>query len=425
MSESGRLTSFPKSDIILNHKVFGEKFIPPKILFRDPYISQINLYLNTFIGTRESKPVIIWGMPGSGKTLIARALTQDIPEASNGILRAIYISVHSRRPTGIAEDIYEALTGEKKRTRSVTDLILELAKREVVKDPTVIFIDDFMSLDPFEREDVKRKRIKLLLSNYLDIIRAIADQLNIFPIFISNYRYLIDWIEKQRPDVARRVFILTIPTYSPKEMEAILRQRATLGLKPGSWDDYILQYIARTPQIGPGGDASQAIRLLYLAAMQASFDGAEKIEERHVDRARSQLAEMRLNVAFSSLGPKYLFLVWAIVRLYERNIPEDMTHSKDSRSLDYAPTLSEIREEYYNIMKVLPLQLRHQYAIRGKGIYLALDVLQERGITIRSGTVNPRVWLQDHYAIVKRTLMDHMAKHFGDNFFHGLEAYLI
>ena len=80
---------------------------------------------------------------------------------------------------------------------------------------------------------------------------------------------------------------LRIPAYNREELTAIAEQRATLALRPGSWQDTHIALIAEAA--AANGDARAAIELLDTAVRNAEADGRRELRADDIQRAATEL----------------------------------------------------------------------------------------------------------------------------------------
>ena len=318
--------------IVVRPEVFDENYKPPVLRVRG---DMARLLLNMYIRRIEHRPsttdiVFIYsplGRVGVGKTLLARW----VGEAAEQVLsrrglnfRFVYINVYER-PTihEVVNKIADRL-GLKiaKRGPSLYEKVKAIADRLYMENMRILVALDEVQV--LLQRDEDAAKLYSIVRLYEEVPERVAPGVGADFLFIAQSETALSQLKERLPQVHSMIsFKLALQPYKTGELYEILRQRAELGLRPGSWSDEVLYTIAEFYGIDslaagdPSGSARSAIKTLYSAALAAEAEGAPAVFERHVRFALSS-GEARAVVdrtALRGLSKHKKLLLLAIAQL--------------------------------------------------------------------------------------------------------------
>jgi orc1/cdc6 family replication initiation protein len=259
--------------MIADARVLQPEFVPNDVIHRDAEINHLSSALRPLTDGDPAETAFLSGPPGTGKTCIAQFTLEKLRESVLN-LNTQYVNCwedYSRFKT-----LYRVLEGIEKtidihRQSTPTD---ELYERLKAYDgpPYVVILDE---ADQLEDKDV-----------LYDLYRAPS----LTMVLIANhetefFRQLKHRLVSRLQTSARIQF----DQYHTDELVAILEDRVRFGLDPGVVSEAQLETIGLTA----GGDARVALGILRNAAMTASQEGLDTIQDETIEEAVTE-AELEI-----------------------------------------------------------------------------------------------------------------------------------
>lgn len=275
--------------IFKNKSVFSKDYVPKSILHRDEQITQIADGLRYILQGQRPTDQMIHGKRGTGKTLVARHVADELVKATSEV-KIFYVSLkHARTEFMALGMIIDKIIGKGIRGKSLTkgnsfhdgstllfDYISELNEKYII-----LILDE---INKIENPDML---LHTLLRPHEVYYRDLKGK-EISYIFISNDpkwpRELSEGTKSSYTGVTKRVF----PIYDADALRGILGERVQEGLMPGVCDDGIIAVCAAYGA-QEDGDARETIQLLGKAAEIAVENKAGVISNEHVKLAREQV----------------------------------------------------------------------------------------------------------------------------------------
>lgn len=299
--------------IIKDKRVLRDSYIPDTLPGREEQIFQFSRMLSDLLMDQPPNDMAFVGKPGTGKTAVVKHVINKYREEYPN-LRARFAYINCSQATTAYRVLYQL-------NRSLGVLVPPSGYPfDVLWDK---FIDIYTAshsrlivvldeVDLLIKRDGGRLLYSLTRLNY-----DLPEDLSINLVVISN---TMDFLERLDPR-ERSSFEpnrLQFPPYNQPQLYQILRQRADLGLKVGTWDDEALQYIAsRVAQ--ESGDARRAIDILRMAAELAENERAEKLTKEHAMKAVDNANEEEVSITVRTLPLHHRLILASIADVLERS----------------------------------------------------------------------------------------------------------
>lgn len=297
-----------------NRQALQEDFVPHKLLHRDDQIlALVNVLGPAYEGNLPSH-ILIYGRTGTGKTAVATQVLKDIKRKATaaGVGPVEFLVVNCKNaPTSYAllrELVNSIKTADQKRLgekmgvgAAMTHLKAALTARGGL---TLLCLDEVDHL-------VKKEGDEALYS--LTNLNSELKGAHVGVIGISNdlqFTENLDARVKSRLNEQTVVF----PPYDAKQLQDILRERSKMALAPTALEDGVIEHIAQEAA-QKHGDARQAIALLRLAVQLAEKQGAKKVTDRHVGRAKQEVDLSAVDEGIRKLPPHQKIYLWSLLAL--------------------------------------------------------------------------------------------------------------
>jgi len=301
-----------KQNIFRNKDALGESYKPETIEERDEEIAEYMDALQPVIDGWEPNNIFLYGNTGVGKTAVTYylldQLQDDVAEYDDVDLSILSLNcktlnssyqvavelVNELRPSGgeISSTGYPQQTVFKKLYREL----------EAIGGTVLIVLDEIDSIG--ERDELLYELPRARANENLE-------QTKVGVIGISNDFKFRDQLDPRVQDtLCERE--LQFPPYDAPELKNILQSRAKVAIREDSVDQGVLQLCAALAA-RDSGSARQALDLLRLAGEIAENQEDEVINEDHVDDARSQLEQERVEEGMRELTTHGRFALLAVI----------------------------------------------------------------------------------------------------------------
>jgi len=285
-------------------------YVPEELPHRDDQIVTLaKILAPALTGSRPSN-IFIYGLTGTGKTAVTKYVLRKIKEKAQNKVDFVYINCRQNNTS------YRVLA-ELAKHLGVKVPFTGLALGEVMKRLVqglerrrgiyVVVLDEVDNLVKRNGDDVLYflTRINEELVNSKVSVIGITNDLKFTEFLDARVKSSLGEEE------------LVFPPYNAVQLEDILRRRAREALKDGVVDDEILKKVAAIAA-RQNGDCRLALDILLKAADIAEREGADKITEVHVDKARNEI-EKNLAVDIIKTMPLHVKLVLAAIYLLSRD----------------------------------------------------------------------------------------------------------
>jgi Cdc6-like AAA superfamily ATPase len=257
--------------MITDAAVFRDEYVPQRILHRDAEQELLAHALQPALVGDRAQDVLIHGPQGTGKSLLARHILQDLAERGD-IPYGIVGCMGHLSTASIVRATLEALGTDPAANTPREDLCLALHER--VDQPTVVVLD--------EADDVPETDA---LARLWD-----CELLSVVAIVHDETRWL-DRLDRERARQWHDGVTLQLDRYAPSELADILGPRARKGLATNVVERPQLEEIADRA----AGSARRAIQGLHATADVASECDRDAIADADIadglDRARRWIRE--------------------------------------------------------------------------------------------------------------------------------------
>lgn len=272
--------------LVVNESVFAPDYVPPRLPHREEQLELLELHLGEWIrrpGDYYPRLTLV-GRPGSGKTATIRHFWKRYQQQSS--IKYIYINGFMYRQfVAIINEITRIMGIPFPRRGLSRDEFLSLFVEQLVGRNIyfLLVLDDAFNIQPdilsiFIRlgQEVERlgvHRMALLLVGHSDSL-------------LNNLDHSTRGIMGKS--------LVRFPPYTKDQIFDILLDRAQAGLRPGSYDEELLEMIAditgaHSQHDVSRGDARLAIDILYRAAHMAEQRGRQRIEPDDVRRSSKEV----------------------------------------------------------------------------------------------------------------------------------------
>ena len=299
---------FPREgpEILANPEVLEEHYLPTEMPYREKEIDLLQSSLMPALKGRRPLHVWIYGYSGSGKTALVKYVLNKKEEEFK--LRSCFIDCvnYSTQYAVLSRLIQELAILGNNQERS-TALKIEIIRKGLGERPCIVVLDNMGKLRPKEREK---------------ILWTLCSFEKVGLVCISSSLQVVYSLEERLLDRLCPV-VIELPSYPERAICSILKRRAELSLREGSWGRQVINKVTRLS----GPNARLAIHTLRRAAELAEAESSQKITLDHIARAFTQIRSVRSNTILQRLSRHHRF-IYAIVRghpclLYTSPSPRD------------------------------------------------------------------------------------------------------
>lgn len=281
-----------KESLFKNKKVLQASYIPGEIRHRDKQITQIANILSPALRMEKPSNIFIYGKTGTGKTLSARYLAEQMLIMADNKkipLKIIYINCKLKKVADTEYRLIAQLTREFGKeippTGLPTDEVYNIFFKTIDEEKGIILfiLDEIDQLVKKAGDELiyNLTRINSELKNSQITIVGISNDL----IFSNN----LDPRVKSSLSEEEVIF----PPYNAVQLQDILKERAGEAFKEKILGEGVIQkcaaYAAREH-----GDARRALELLRVAGELAERKGSDNITMKNIDDAEDTIERDRI-----------------------------------------------------------------------------------------------------------------------------------
>ena len=316
--------------LIKNRTILHHTFIPNNIPHRDLEQEKVTQSLLPILKQSRPSNILIYGKPGTGKTLVVRRVLSKIQERvekTNFPIRLVY--GNSKEETtlyGLLVDFGRQLGLSEKELPTTGLSISEVFKRllRIINKNslnTVFIIDEIDFLAHLVSKSKNDILYQLTRSN--DRIKNGSLSL----IGISNDLTFKDRLDPRViSSLGEEEIVFT--NYSVNQIHKILEDRIQLAFVEGAVEEPALNLCAAMAG-REHGDARRAIDLLRVAGEIAEREQEEKVSEEHIRRASQKMEEDKETAALQSYPLHEKLIILAVMRAGGSSTGEIFTAYKE------------------------------------------------------------------------------------------------
>ncbi len=332
------------SRIFSDRKALDPSFIPSRLPHREAEIERLVLDLSPAARGERPTNVLIYGKTGTGKTAVAKFVGRALNEESGGRARYVHVNCEvSYTPFLVLARVLSELRGG--QPEAYTGFSQDYVYNKLLSTVSATGTSLVVALDEMDRLMARGGEALLYL---LMEANERLDGGSIGVIGIANDIGITGGLDPRvRSRLSEDKIVFT--PYTTTQLMDILRERASVALRPGAWDEGVLELIALTAA-AEHGDARRAIELLRLAGDIADARDSDRIREEDVLEARRRAEEDYLRRLVETLPLHQKALLMAITELLLKGAP--------------MVTMSVLYGAYSNIASYLGLQPLSQRRIR-------------------------------------------------------------
>ncbi len=258
-------------DFIRNELVFSNDYFPLELVHREREISEIAHTMKLLAGKKGGENIFITGPPGTGKSTSVRGVIAQLENSSTIILPVHVNCCLCRTNSAILKALADKMEVPVIRNLCIGEMLKALVLRiKVMGKQPLIVLDD---VDLVEDRDIIHEFLRC--HEQYGVRVALVS--------IANNKYFPYGLEHRMQSMFAQKTVVYEP-YNTPQLKDILRERAKVGLFPGSYDEDVLGLCAAIA--GKRGDARLAISLLHRSAAIAEQEGAACITVAQVRKAQ-------------------------------------------------------------------------------------------------------------------------------------------
>jgi cell division control protein 6 len=304
-----------KAPIFKNRDALTSHFTPDNIPHRNEQVNTLAQILAPSLKGARPSNVFVYGMTGTGKTLVSRYVANELEKMSkqgSAPVRVIYINCKMKKVADTEYRLIAELSRSLGQEVPVTGLPTQQIYRIFFttldsKNQTVIIILD-------EVDTLVQKMGDEFLYNFTRINQELK-KAKVSVIGITNDLQFMDALDPRVKSSLGEEEIL-FPPYNALELQDILKQRVDLGFPPSILSEEVIPKCAALAA-QEHGDARRALDLLRVAGEIAERQNETKITEKNVDSALEKIDYDRIVESVKSLPKQSKAVLWAIINLEE------------------------------------------------------------------------------------------------------------
>lgn len=327
---------------IITSKIFKSReklrpdYVPEELPHREGEILKLGSILAPVLRGERPSNVLIFGLPGTGKTAVTRyVLSKLVERAQNINLPFSYTYINCRKtdtPYQVLSEVAKAVGVKVPFTGLSTAEVYRRLFRglEAKTNNLLIVLDEMDNLISRHGDDVLYKLLRIneeTVKGKISII-GIANDLRL--------------TEKLDPRVKSSLGEeeIVFPPYDAIQLRDILKNRAKEAFNDGVIEDGVIELCAAFAA-KEHGDARRALDLLRVSGEIAEREGSSKVTENHVRIARAEIEKNRVIEVLKTM-PLHVKLVFTSIYIAEK--------------LRKIVTTGEVYRVYENLCKVVGVE---------------------------------------------------------------------
>ncbi|ESQ26759.1 MAG: orc1/cdc6 family replication initiation protein [uncultured Acidilobus sp. JCHS] len=272
-----------RARLLRNREVLLPDYVPLELPHRSEEIRRLAEVVAPALRGERPNNVFIYGLTGTGKTAVTKYVLrrlQELASQKGAMVQSIYVNVRQREtPYKVLADVAEQLGLRVPFTGlSIGELFSRIVKRLSRLEGVYIVVLDEIDFLVRRGDDVLYDLTRV--NEHLQRARASV-------IGITNSVRLVDSLDPRvRSSLGEQTLVFS--PYNAEQLKDILSQRAAMAFNEGALEEGVIPLCAALAA-REHGDARRALDLLRVAAEIAEREGAPRVTEEHVMRARAEI----------------------------------------------------------------------------------------------------------------------------------------
>jgi len=295
-----------RARLLRNREVLLPDYVPLELPHRSEEIRRLAEVVAPALRGERPNNVFIYGLTGTGKTAVTKYVLrrlQELASQKGAMVQSIYVNVRQREtPYKVLADVAEQLGLRVPFTGlSIGELFSRIVKRLSRLEGVYIVVLDEIDFLVRRGDDVLYDLTRV--NEHLQRARVSV-------IGITNSVRLVDSLDPRvRSSLGEQTLVFS--PYNAEQLKDILSQRAAMAFNDGALEEGVIPLCAALAA-REHGDARRALDLLRVAAEIAEREGAPRVTEEHVMRARAEIERDKVSDVIRTL-PLHSKLVLASV----------------------------------------------------------------------------------------------------------------
>lgn len=298
--------------IFVDRNILSHDHMPEQAVHRDEQLRHLATILAPAIEGARPSNMFLYGKTGTGKTLVARQVTNELMKAC-GRIRVIYMNCKMKR---VADTEY----------RLFAELSRELGKQV----PATGLPTDEVYRMFYEAVDSRPQNLILVLDEIDALVSKVGDEIlynltrvntelkqsKLSMVGISNNISFIESLDSRvKSSLSEEEMVF--PPYNANQLKDILSNRAVKAFRPGALDPGVIEKCSALAA-QEHGDARKALDLLRVAGEMAERKGSPRVTSSFVDTAEDKLDLDRTTEVVQSQPKQSLAVLSGIIKLTDK-----------------------------------------------------------------------------------------------------------
>ncbi len=330
--------------LIINREILHYTYIPNKILHRNEEQEKVTQSLLPILKQSRPSNLLIYGKPGTGKTLVVRKVLlkiQERVEKSNFPIRLIY--TNSKEETtlyGLLVSFGRQL-GLSEKDLPTTGLAISEVFKRLLK---VITKEQINAIFVIDEIDYLAHLVSKTGKDILYQLTRANERLQKGSLTLVGISNDLTFKERLDPRVISSLGEeeIVFPNYTVEQIREILEDRISMAFMDGVLEKSALNLCAAMAG-REHGDARRAIDLLRVAGEIAEREQTSSINEEHIRAAAQKIEENKEVVALQSYPLHEKLLVIAVMKTSGLSTGEIYTSYKNVCKMTRQKELSQRR----------------------------------------------------------------------------------
>ena len=306
-----------QDSLFTDRNAFDHAFEPSRLPHREHELDGLVRNLVDALNGHIPSNMLLYGVPGSGKTVVTRYVLRQLEEKGKEMVKPVYTSEINCRNVDTKYRVVQTIATQLAKrgdspipfTGWPTDRVLEtlISRMDRAGGVHIIVLDEVDNLVDKAGDDLlySLTNLNTLLKNSRCSIIGISNDLN--------------FTQQLDPRVSSRLSQedIVFHPYIASEIENILVERAKMGIKEQILEEGVINLCAGLAA-QEHGDARRALDLLRISVQKAEQRAQSKVGIKHVRLAQSQLEYDQVTPVLKTL-PLHQKLVLFSICLNEEN----------------------------------------------------------------------------------------------------------